>query len=320
MNNYSAYQKKKVLWMFKVFIDGREGTTGLRIIERLEGRDDIELMLIDEALRKDPTERKKYLNNCDVAFLCLPDAAAIEAVSMIENDAVRVIDTSTAHRTNEEWVYGFPELKSEIKNALPTAKRVAVPGCHASGFVAIVSPLRQAGIIDKDARLTCFSLTGYSGGGKKMIAEYKSEKTDELYSPRIYALSQEHKHLREMAAICELENAPVFSPIVDDYYSGMLVTVPFFGCDVKGGIEAVKKAYLDKYKDSVFVRVCEADSAMLGSNNLSGNDTMQIFICGNEERFTVSARFDNLGKGASGAAVECMNIMLGFDQATGLDI
>lgn len=306
--------------MFKVFIDGREGTTGLRIIERLENRTDIELMLIDEALRKDPAERKKYLNSCDIAFLCLPDAAAREAVAMIENDSVRVIDTSTAHRTNPDWVYGFPELKEEIKAALPTAKRVAVPGCHASGFIAIVSPLRQAGIIKKDAHLSCFSLTGYSGGGKKMIAEYNNEKTDELYSPRIYALSQEHKHLREMAAICDLASPPVFSPIVDDYYSGMLVTVPFFSGDVKGGIEAVKKAYLDKYKDSDFVRVCEADSAMLGSNNLSGNDTMQIFVCGNEERFTVSARFDNLGKGASGAAVQCMNIMLGINQKEGLDM
>ncbi len=306
--------------MFKVFIDGREGTTGLRIIERLESRTDIELMLIDEALRKDPAERKKYLNSCDIAFLCLPDAAAREAVAMIENDSVRVIDTSTAHRTNPDWVYGFPELKEEIKAALPTAKRVAVPGCHASGFIAIVSPLRQAGIIKKDAHLSCFSLTGYSGGGKKMIAEYNNEKTDELYSPRIYALSQEHKHLREMAAICDLASPPVFSPIVDDYYSGMLVTVPFFSGDVKGGIEAVKKTYLDKYKDSDFVRVCEADSAMLGSNNLSGNDTMQIFVCGNEERFTVSARFDNLGKGASGAAVQCMNIMLGINQKEGLDM
>lgn len=309
--------------MYKVFIDGREGTTGLRIIERLQNRDDIELMLIDEALRKDPNERKKFLNACDIAFLCLPDAAAIEAVSMIENPNVKVIDTSTAHRTNPDWVYGFPELYTELAEKLPNAKRVAVPGCHASGFNALIAPLTEADIIGHDALITCFSLTGYSGGGKKMIAQYENEKTDELFSARIYALGQAHKHLPEMAAICKLDNKPVFSPIVDDYYSGMLVTVPFFGTQVKGGIEAVKQTYINKYKDCKFIDISaingEDAPAMLGSNNLSGKDYMQIFVEGNEERFTVSARFDNLGKGASGAAVECMNIMLGLDPATGLD-
>lgn len=308
----------------KVFIDGREGTTGLRIIERLEGRSDIELMLIPEELRKDPEERKKYLNSCDVAFLCLPDAAAIEAVSMIENENVRVVDTSTAHRTDSDWVYGFPELYDNIAKKLPTAKRVAVPGCHASGFNALIAPLTEAGIISNDALITCFSLTGYSGGGKKMIAQYETEKTDEMNSARIYALGQEHKHLKEMTAISKLNNKPVFSPIVDDYYSGMLVTVPFFGSQVKGGIEAVKNTYLKKYSGCTFVDVSDINAentgAMLGSNNLSGKDKMQIFVTGNEERFTVSARFDNLGKGASGAAVQCMNIMLGFPEAEGLDI
>ena len=310
--------------MYKVFIDGREGTTGLRIIDRLSGRKDIELMLIPEELRKDPNERRKYLNACDVAFLCLPDAAAIEAVSMIENENVRVIDTSTAHRTNPDWVYGFPELYDDLAKKLPTAKRVAVPGCHASGFNAIVAPLTEAGVLPHDALVTCFSLTGYSGGGKKMIAEYEGDgKGDELYSARIYALSQTHKHLPEMAAISKLDNKPIFSPIVDDYYSGMLVTVPFFGSGVKGGIEAVKKAYVDKYSSKKFIDISDLNgegSAMLGSNNLSGKDKMQIFVTGNEERFTVSARFDNLGKGASGAAVQCMNIMLGFDEAEGLDL
>ena len=310
--------------LFKVFIDGREGTTGLRIVERLENRKDIELMLIDESLRKDTAERKKYLNNCDIAFLCLPDAAAIEAVKLIENPLVRVIDTSTAHRTNPEWVYGFPELKSDIAKALPDAKRVAVPGCHAGGFNALIAPLVEAGAIDSEALITCFSLTGYSGGGKKMIAQYENEKENELYSPRIYALSQEHKHLREMAAISGLKNKPVFSPIVDDFYSGMLVSVPFFASQVKGGIEAVKKIYKEKYDGCRFVDVSDIDASnlggMLGSNNLSGKDIMQIFVCGNDERFTVSARFDNLGKGASGAAVQCMNIMLGVNPATGLDL
>ena len=310
--------------MYKVFIDGREGTTGLRIVERLTGRNDIELMLIDEDKRKDPAERKKYLNSCDIAFLCLPDAAAIEAVSMIENESVRVIDTSTAHRTNPDWVYGFPELRKDLSERLPKASRVAVPGCHASGFVALVAPLVEAGIIEKDALISCFSLTGYSGGGKKMIAEYENEPKPEFASPRIYALAQQHKHLREMAAISGLENQPVFSPIVDDYYSGMLVSVPFFGSQVKGGIEAVKKTYIEKYASSKMVDVSDISAenagAMLASNTLSGIDTMQIFVCGNEERFTVSARFDNLGKGASGAAVQCMNVMLGLDEATGLDI
>lgn len=310
--------------MFKVFVDGREGTTGLRIIDRLKNRKDIELMLISEDKRKDSEERRKYLNSCDIAFLCLPDNAAIEAVSMVENENVRIIDTSTAHRTDPDWVYGFPELKRELAEKLPTAKRVAVPGCHASGFNALVSPLVEAGVISDDALITCFSLTGYSGGGKKMIAQYENDKQEEMNSARIYALGQTHKHLPEMAAVSGLKNAPVFSPIVDDYYSGMLVTVPFFKSQVKGGIEAVKSAYIKKYADKKFIDVSDIDGNlignMLGSNNLSGKDKMQIFVTGNEERFTVSARFDNLGKGASGAAVQCMNIMLGFDETEGLDL
>lgn len=310
--------------MFKVFVDGREGTTGLRIIDRLKNRKDIELMLISEDKRKDSEERRKYLNSCDIAFLCLPDNAAIEAVSMVKNENVRIIDTSTAHRTDPDWVYGFPELKRELAEKLPTAKRVAVPGCHASGFNALVSPLVEAGVISDDALITCFSLTGYSGGGKKMIAQYENDKQEEMNSARIYALGQTHKHLPEMAAVSGLKNAPVFSPIVDDYYSGMLVTVPFFKSQVKGGIEAVKSAYIKKYADKKFIDVSDIDGNlignMLGSNNLSGKDKMQIFVTGNEERFTVSARFDNLGKGASGAAVQCMNIMLGFDETEGLDL
>ena len=310
--------------MFKVFVDGREGTTGLRIIDRLKNRKDIELMLISEDKRKDSEERRKYLNSCDIAFLCLPDNAAIEAVSMVKNENVRIIDTSTAHRTDPDWVYGFPELKRELAEKLPYAKRVAVPGCHASGFNALVSPLVEAGVISDDALITCFSLTGYSGGGKKMIAQYENDKQEEMNSARIYALGQTHKHLPEMAAVSGLKNAPVFSPIVDDYYSGMLVTVPFFKSQVKGGIEAVKAAYIKKYADKKFIDVSDIDGNlignMLGSNNLSGKDKMQIFVTGNEERFTVSARFDNLGKGASGAAVQCMNIMLGFDETEGLDL
>lgn len=310
--------------MYKVFIDGREGTTGLRIIDRLKGRQGIELMLIPEELRKDSAERKKYLNSCDIAFLCLPDAAAIEAVSMIENDNVRVIDTSTAHRTNPDWVYGFPELYDELALKLPTAKRVAVPGCHASGFNALVAPLTEAGVLSADTLISCFSLTGYSGGGKKMINAYEQEKTNEMNSARIYALGQAHKHLPEMAAISKLNNKPIFSPIVDDFYSGMLVTVPLFKSQVVGGIEAVKRTYIEKYQGKAFIDISDISGenigGMIGSNNLSGKDKMQIFVTGNEERFTVSARFDNLGKGASGAAVQCMNIMLGFNETEGLDL
>lgn len=321
---FSVGGRLREYFMYKVFIDGREGTTGLRIIDRLKSRRDIELMLIPEELRKDTAERRKYLNSCDVAFLCLPDAAAVEAVSMVENENVRIIDTSTAHRTAEGWVYGFPELYDSLAEALPTARRVAVPGCHASGFNAIVAPLTEAGVLPHSALVTAFSLTGYSGGGKKMIAEYENAKTDEMNSARIYALSQSHKHLPEMAAISKLDSKPIFSPIVDDYYSGMLVTVPLFGSQVKGGMAAVKETYLKKYSGSTFVDVSDINGenvgSMLGSNNLSGRDGMQIFVTGNDERFTVSARFDNLGKGASGAAVECMNIMLGFDKATGLDL
>ena len=258
--------------MFKVFVDGREGTTGLRIIDRLKNRKDIELMLISEDKRKDSEERRKYLNSCDIAFLCLPDNAAIEAVSMVKNENVRIIDTSTAHRTDPDWVYGFPELKRELAEKLPTAKRVAVPGCHASGLNALVSPLVEAGVISDDALITCFSLTGYSGGGKKMIAQYENDKQEEMNSARIYALGQTHKHLPEMAAVSGLKNAPVFSPIVDDYYSGMLVTVPFFKSQVKGGIEAVKSAYIKKYADKKFIDVSDIDGKLfgniLGSNNL----------------------------------------------------
>ncbi len=308
----------------KIFIDGKEGTTGLRIFERLSCRDDIEIMTLSEELRKDTSARKEALNSCDIAFLCLPDAAAIEAVSLIENPDVKVIDASTAHRTLPDWAYGFPELSAAHLEKIKNSKRVAVPGCHASGFIALVYPLVAAGILPADALLTCHSITGYSGGGKKMIAQYESgAREDFLNSPRQYALTQEHKHLKEMKAITGIEKAPLFSPIVADYYSGMAVTVPLFKenlCNGKGIcdiIDAYKNAY-----GSDFVKYTEetGEDAMFCAEKMSGNDGMEILVKGNEERFLLLARYDNLGKGASGAAVECMNILMGIDPKTGLSL
>ena len=304
--------------MIKVFVDGKEGTTGLRIADRLRKRPDIELLEIDESKRKDSAERKKYFAAADIAFLCLPDAAAVEAAELSRDCNVRLIDTSTAHRTAADWAYGFPELSPDLRNGIRTSSRVAVPGCHASGFIAMVSPLTEAGIIEKDALLTAFSLTGYSGGGKKMIAQYENEKLPVMATPGIYALGQTHKHLKEMAAFAGLVSPPVFSPIVDDFYSGMLVTVPFFGRAVKGGIEAVKACLAAKYKEGSIVEYKECDKPMLYAGLLSGKDSMVITVSGNKERFTVSALYDNLGKGASGAAMQCMNIMLGTDEKLGL--
>lgn len=304
--------------MIKVFVDGKEGTTGLRIADRLRKRSDIELLEIDESKRKDSAERKKYFAAADIAFLCLPDAAAVEAAELSRDCNVRLIDTSTAHRTAADWVYGFPELSADLRNGIKTSSRVAVPGCHASGFIAMVSPLTEAGIIGKDALLTAFSLTGYSGGGKKMIAQYENEKSPVMATPGIYALGQTHKHLKEMLTFAGLVSPPVFSPIVDDFYSGMLVTVPFFGRAVKGGIEAVKACLKAKYKDGGIIKYKECDRPTLFAGSLTGKDSMVITVSGNEERFTVSALYDNLGKGASGAAMQCMNIMLGTDEKLGL--
>lgn len=301
----------------KVYIDGKEGTTGLQIYDRLAAREDIELLLIDEAKRKDPAERKKFLNAADLVFLCLPDAAAVEAVSLIENDHTRVIDCSTAHRTAEGWAYGFPELSPERREAIRTAQRVANPGCHATGFISIVYPLVQTGLIPRDAALSCFSLTGYSGGGKKMIAQYEAEGREaELDSPRIYGLSQSHKHLPEMQKVCGLKIPPVFSPIVADYYKGMASTVPLF-LDA----EALTAALADCYRGAAAVRVLpEWERPMIGANALAGRDSLTLIIQGNHERSTVTALFDNLGKGASGAAVQNMNLMLGFEETAGLEL
>ena len=317
--------------MKKVFIDGSAGTTGLRIRERLSSRADLELVVLPDEVRKDVAARRDALNSCDVAFLCLPDAAAIEAVSLVESPNTVVIDTSTAHRTSDGWEYGFPELAGR-RAAIAKSKRIANPGCHASGFIALVEPLVRAGIISGDEKLSTFSLTGYSSGGKKMIAEYAPEAQNPLggagdlprpfhllLGGRQYALGQSHKHLPEMVKVCGLAAAPCFSPIVVPHYSGMEVTVPLFDRD----LAAIKACYAEYYAGHGMVRFVDdpaaAEGGFLSSAGLSGSDAMEVSAYGNSERVVLVARFDNLGKGASGAAIQNMNIVLGVDEATGLE-
>lgn len=308
--------------MTKVFIDGKAGTTGLKIYDRLSKRADIELLTLSDELRKDTAARKEMLNIADIAFLCLPDAAAREAVSLIENPNTVVIDTSTAHRTNPMWDYGFAELSADFLENIRKSKRIAVPGCHASGFIALIYPLVSKGILSADVLLNCFSLTGYSGGGKQMIADYENtERNAELDSPRQYGISQLHKHIPEMTAVTGIENAPVFCPVVGDFYSGMQVTVPIHKFQLSDGftIDSIRNAYKELYTDNVVTYVEAMDeSGFVSSNALSGFDNMQIAVNGNEDRIILIARYDNLGKGASGAAVECMNIALGIDKTTSL--
>lgn len=308
----------------KVFIDGSAGTTGLRIAERLESRNDIELIRLSEENRKDTAARKDALNRADIAFLCLPDAAAIEAVSIIENENTVVLDTSTAHRTNSDWAYGFPELSESYEEKIKTSKRIAVPGCHASGFISLIFPLVEKGIISKDVLLSCFSLTGYSGGGKKMIAEYEDTNRDLLLdAPRQYGMGQTHKHLPEMTNVTGIKNAPAFIPVVGDFYSGMEVTVPLFKNQINSGfgLEDIKNVYREKYSGPIVNYVENFDeSGFCSANKLKLKDSMEISVSGNEDRILLIARYDNLGKGASGAAVECMNLVLGVDKTTGLEI
>ena len=305
----------------KIYIDGKEGTTGLQIYERLGGRDDIELLLIDEDKRKDIEERRKFLNAADIAFLCLPDAAAREAVSLIENDTTRVIDASTAHRTDPDWDYGFAELSKAHREAIKNSKRVANPGCHASGFISSVYPLVANGIIAEDTALTCASLTGYSGGGKKMIAQYEAaDRPAELASPCPYGLGQTHKHLPEMQTICGLTKPPVFVPVVDNYYKGMATTIMLHTSQLKGvtSLHQVWEAYAAHYAGQQMVKVAPEGAAKLYVGVKAGDNDLTIVVAGNDASFTVTALFDNLGKGASGAAVQNMNIMLGLEETTSL--
>lgn len=310
----------------KIFIDGSEGTTGLRIYERFEGREDIELLPISSELRKDVTERKRLINESDITFLCLPDDAARESVSLVENDKVRIIDTSTAHRTENGWAYGFPELSAEHRNAIKNGKRVAVPGCHATGFISLVYPIISGGLLPADYPISAFSLTGYSGGGKKMIAEYEAEnRNSDIDAPREYALTQQHKHLKEMRAITGLCKEPLFSPIVADYYSGMVVSVPLYAQYLKShkNPNEMIEYFMEYYKGEQFIQVVENGSenlygSMLSGNTLSGWDGLKVYITGNDDRMVLSAQFDNLGKGASGAAVQCLNILMGCEENKGL--
>lgn len=308
--------------MKKVFIDGSAGTTGLRIAERLSTRTDIELIKLTEERRKDINARKEALNSADIAFLCLPDAASREAVSLIENSRTVVLDTSTAHRTDDGWAYGFPELSEKHREKIKNSKRIAVPGCHASGFIALVYPLIEAGVLPKNSLLSCFSLTGYSGGGKNMIAEYEGERRDKLLNaPRQYGITQTHKHLPEMVKFGGIENAPAFIPVVADFYSGMEVTVPIFGSNINATIDEIKEIYKRKYTGPI-VKFTEdfSENGFVSANKLSFCDGMEISVAGNGDRILLIARYDNLGKGASGAAIECMNIVLGTEETTGLDL
>lgn len=312
----------------KIFIDGSEGTTGLRIHERFAGRDDVEILPIASELRKDVGERKRLINESDITFLCLPDSAARESTGLIENENVRIIDTSTAHRTEEGWAYGFPELSGEFRERIARGKRIAVPGCYATGFISLVYPLIQSGILPKDYPVATFAMSGYSGAGKKAIAVYESkDRAPEFDAPREYALSQQHKHLKEMTKITGLQRTPLFSPMVCDYYSGMVVTLPLYTDLLNGkpSLQEVQEKLAAFYEGEPFIQVMplgkeEETNGFLAGNARSGWDGLEIFVTGNEDRILVSSRFDNLGKGASGAAIQCMNIAMGVDEKKGLNL
>lgn len=307
--------------MTKIFIDGSAGTTGLRIFDRLEKREDITLIKLPEELRKNETVRADAINSADIVFLCLPDDAAEQAVTFVKNENTVIIDTSTAHRTSDGWVYGFPELSGK-REQIRNSKFIANPGCHASGFIALTAPLVAEGIIKKDYEFSCFSLTGYSGGGKKMIADYENNERSFLFgAPRQYGLTQQHKHLKEMQKITGIENAPVFVPVVGDFYSGMEVTVPLFIKNTKANKKDICNVYMDYYNGkTVHFNKQNDEMGFLSAAAFSGRDDMEISVFGNDERVVLVARYDNLGKGASGAAVQNMNILLGVDETKGLNI
>ncbi len=313
----------------KVFVDGQEGTTGLQINERLQKRNDLELLIIDPELRKNINERKKYLNEADIAFLCLPDDAARESVSLIENDNTRVIDASTAHRTNCAWAYGLPELSSQHRSSISNSMRVAVPGCYATGFNILTYPLIKEGIVPKSYPITCHAVSGYSGGGKKLISQYESNETLNEYmkSPHFYAMGLKHKHVPEMQKVSGLVQPPLFTPIVSSYYKGMIVAIPLYSSLLPGkngaaSIAALLSAY---YNNEHFITVYPYGSegnlvgGFLGATGCNDTNRLEIYVSGNDEHILLTARLDNLGKGASGAAVQCMNIMLGLDETIGLE-
>lgn len=313
---------------YKIFIDGGEGTTGLKIKERFANRNDVTLLKLDETQRKDPIHRKKMINEADYVFLCLPDQAARDAVAMVENPEVKIIDASTAHRILDDWAYGLPELSSKHLEKIQNSKRVAVPGCYASGFLSIVYPLIMHNVISPNHPVTCYGISGYSGGGKQTIANYQSPtKETELYSPRIYALPMEHKHLPEMQKIAGLHQKPLFNPIIDDYYAGMLVNVPLVtqSTESKKSAQEIHSILSTHYQEQKMIQVMPfqgegvLENGFLPANTLENQDGLQLFVCGNQEQTLLTARLDNLGKGASGAAVQCMNIMMGLAPSTGLN-
>jgi len=313
---------------YKVFIDGKEGTTGLKIAERFAGRTDVELLEIPDEWRKDTQIRKHYINESDYTFLCLPDNAAREAVSLVTNPDVKIIDASTAHRTESGWTYGFPELSREYRDAIAQSKRTAVPGCYASGFNSIVYPLVKVGILAPYHPVICHAVSGYSGGGKKLIAEYEAGHREEKYdSTRHYSMGKTHKHIKEMMYISGLSYPPTFCPIVGDFYAGMVVTVPLPLRTIakKATATDMWEILSANYEGQRFVKVMpfggeglEEENVMF-SNTLAGTNMLELFVYGNDDYALISARLDNLGKGASGAAVQCMNIMMGIDESTELE-
>lgn len=313
----------------KVFIDGAEGTTGLRLADRLNARQDVELLAIDSALRKDADERAQLSNAADIVFFCLPDAAAKESVARITNPSTRIIDASTAHRVDEGWVYGFPELSDEQREKIAAAKRITNPGCHATGFISLVAPLIRGGIAAADYPFTCHSVTGYSGAGKSMIAKYVDKNRPDCYnSPRQYALGQRHKHLPEMQKHAGIAFPPIFNPIIADFYAGMVVTAPLHVrlLEKRWGAKAIHAYFTEYYAGQSFIRIMPLDAqdiyegAMVDAGALAGLDRLEIFVCGHEDQVVLLARFDNLGKGASGAAIQCMNILCGLEETTGLSL
>lgn len=314
---------------YRIFVDGQEGTTGLQINERLQKRNDVELLEIDPEKRKDPGERKKLIGEADIVFLCLPDDAARESAALAEGSSARIIDASTAHRTNEAWAYGFPELGPDFRDRIRRSARVAVPGCYASGFTALVYPLIKEGILPADYPVTCHAVSGYSGGGKKRIAEYDSAdpSDDSMKSPRFYSLALKHKHIPEMQKISGLVRAPLFTPIIGPYYKGMTVAVPLYSHMLPGknSAGAISEFFSSYYKREHFIKVYPFGSeggtkdGFLDATGCNGTNILEIYVTGNDEHILLTARLDNLGKGASGAAVQCMNIMLGIDEAAGLE-
>jgi N-acetyl-gamma-glutamyl-phosphate reductase len=307
-----------MLKKYKVFIDGQEGTTGLKLRERLQSREDIELILIDEEKRRDLSERKRLINSADAVFLCLPDEAARESASLVENDDVIVIDASTAHRTSEGWAYGFPELSKAHREKIASSKRISVPGCHATGFSALVYPLVKLGYIAKDYPFVCHSITGYSGGGKNMIAEYEGENRSPLLkSPRQYGLALSHKHLPEMQHVTGIAQKPLFNPIVCDFFSGMAVSIPIHVSlmQKKASLAEMLDVFSGRYAGQGLISVHEGNGeGFIAANEIENTCRMKIYVCGNSEQMTLISVFDNLGKGASGAAVQCMNIALGLEE------